>query len=161
MRSHAALVNLALVFVLMFGAAFSCGQNNNSRTSSTNARQDQDDPTTRSNTERPNQTTGDLSGLTGGWLVISQTTRGETEEPSSVIMGCIVFARNGTWNYGHNGGSAEGGTYKVSGSRLVMTGDDGATWGDFRVSSRTSRDLFLESSEQLMHLRYKDSNGCG
>jgi hypothetical protein len=76
-------------------------------------------------------------------------------------MGCIVFAMNGTWNYGHNGGSAEGGTFKVSGSRLVMTGDDGAIWGDFRVSSRTSRDLFLESTDQLMHLRYKDSNGCG
>ena len=161
MQRQAALVNLALAFILIFGTAFSCGQGNNRRTSSTNIRPDRNDSPTSSDSEKTDRARGDLPNLAGGWLVISQTTRGDTEKPSSVIMGCIVFARGGTWNYGHNGGSAEGGTYKVSGSRLVMTGDDRAIWGDFRLSSRTSRDLFLESTDQLMHLRYKDSNGCG
>ena len=42
MRRYAALVNLALVFVLMFGAAFSCGQNNNDRKSSTQTSENTD-----------------------------------------------------------------------------------------------------------------------
>lgn len=159
MKRHVTLVNLSLAFVLLFGAAFSCGQNNN-RGRSTYSREDQTGPSTSSDNERSAQTSGDLSDLAGGWYVISETTKGETEDPSKPIWGCIVF-KNGKWNYGHNGGSAEGGTYQVSGSRLVMTGDDGRIAYDFRVSSRTGRDLFLESGDEVMHLRYKGSNGCG
>jgi len=160
MKRHVALVNLGLAFVLLFGAAFSCGQNNN-RSRSTSTRDDQTEPATRSNTERPLRPTGDLSDLAGGWLVVSQTTKGEQEDPSNPILGCIAFSGSGKWNYGHNGGSAEGGTYRVSGSRLVMTGDDGAVWGDYRLTARTSQDLYLESGDEVMHVRHKDSIGCG
>jgi uncharacterized BrkB/YihY/UPF0761 family membrane protein len=37
-----------------------------------------------------------------------------------------------------------------------MKNEDGTIYGDHRLSSRVSRDLFLESDDQVMHLKYKD-----
>ena len=159
MKRRPALAHLALALAFLFGAAFSCGQNNNRR-SSTYTQSDEGAPTSTTNTEAPARTGSDLPEMTGGWLVISQTTRGEREDPSQPSFGCIAF-RNGIWNYGHNGGSAEGGTYRISGDRLIMTGDDGRVAYDLRLSSRSGGDLWMQWGDDVLHLRFKDSTGCG
>jgi len=82
MQRQAALGNLALAFILIFGTAFSCGPGNNRRVSSTKLRPDRDDSPTRNDSEKTDRATGDLSDLTGGWLYLRPPREKQKNRPA-------------------------------------------------------------------------------
>jgi hypothetical protein len=96
MKKHAALINLALALIFMFGAAFSCGQNNdNRRTSSERSRNEPDERLTKAIVEREVRARFEspVEGRHEAWGVRTQSI--ELEDPRP-------------WQYGNGGGGHPG-----------------------------------------------------
>jgi hypothetical protein len=141
-RKPVALLNLALSLTFIFGAALACGRANE-QGSATGTRRGQSEATALNG--------GDLSILPGtDWLLW---------EEHKTMTDTYVFCSSGRWEL--HDGYTYGGRYRISGSRIVMTSDDGSTYADCRLSSQEGDELYLQcGGGQSLHLKYHGKVNC-
>ena len=87
------------------------------------------------------------------WQLLSLTEKGEkitdAKNPADV-----EFLKNGKWGILHYGGRREAGTYKVTGSRLIMKTEDGSTYQNAKMTWKAKEGILeLNSGKYLMRLR--------
>lgn len=160
MKQHRTLLSLMLAFAFLFGAAFSCGQGNNRRASDrqANGRENESD-------EQSSDSTGALPNLVStNWSEVSLTKKGDREYKASTYPN-LQFCRDGSWAIHHYGGGSEneleGGTYQINGGHVVMKNEDGSSFGDFHLVSRTGQEMLLESDDgYVMRLSYLGKVKC-
>jgi hypothetical protein len=87
------------------------------------------------------------------------TKKGQTPKDSSAPPD-VEFCKNGEWGILHYGGrTREAGTYKLTGARLVMKDEDGALYGDYKIT-REGNLMILDDGEYVLRLRYVSAAGC-
>ncbi|HZT58981.1 MAG TPA: hypothetical protein VFA21_10175 [Pyrinomonadaceae bacterium] len=159
MKRRGTFLSLTLAFTFLFGTAFLCGQSNSRRASDNQVGGLDDYP------DEASSNAALLPDLVStNWSEVSLTRNGEPEYRAGTYPN-LQFCRDGSWAIHHYGGASdyelEGGKYQVSGSHVVMQNEDGTSFGDFHLVSRTDEELLLESDDgYVMRLKYLGRVNC-
>jgi hypothetical protein len=127
-----------LSLTVLSGAAFSLGQANSQRVMT--------NPRAKSDKAPPSDGLSDLPGT--DWSVL----------PYQTMPDILAFCRSGRWELQSN--TPVGGRYQISGSRIVMTLDDGSTFADCRLSKREGDEIYLNCGSDSLHLKYHRRVDC-
>jgi hypothetical protein len=146
------LLKLMLAFSLLFGAAFSCGRSNRPGGGDSSV-----DVDAGNSASLPNL-------VSTNWSEISLTKKGEQEYQAGTYPN-LQFCRDGSWAIHSYGGSdqyeLQGGKYQIRGNRVIMNNEDGSSFGDFHLTSRTEEELVLESTDgYVLRLKYLGPVKC-
>jgi hypothetical protein len=138
------LAPLGLALVLVFGAAFSCGQPHNQGRIANPA------PSPDDRGSQPMRTmTDDLSNLPGtDWSVL----------PYKTMPDIFAFCPSGRWEL--QGSAAFGGRYRIAVNHIVMNLDDGSLYANCSLSSRKGDEIYLACGDTDLHLKYHGKVNC-
>lgn len=100
--------------------------------------------------------------LPGTHWAIKSMTRKDSPTKDYGVLPTMDFCKSGMWTLGRYAGTNEGGSYTITGNRILFKYEDGSLWGNYQMTyNAATQKLEFKGGEYTIIMTYKNKlNPC-